>query len=124
MGRHSDSEDTLDDPTAPMNEEPSKSARKRDATAVQRLGERLIELGDADLAKLSLPEPLRDAVRAARLIRSRGALARQRQYIGRLMRDIDPAPLLELLEGSARAHAADAARFRRVEAWRERLIAE
>jgi len=68
---------------------PSKSARKRDALAAQRLGEELIGLPDAELDALALPELLVDAVREARGIRSRGAGARQRQYIGRLMRDVD-----------------------------------
>jgi len=68
---------------------PSKSARKREALAAQRLGEELIGLTDADLDALALPELLVDAIREARAIRSRGAGARQRQYIGRLMRAVD-----------------------------------
>jgi 5-(carboxyamino)imidazole ribonucleotide mutase len=83
---------------------PSKSARKRDAHAAQRLGEQLIELKDAELDALDLPEPLADAIREARGIRSRGAGARQRQYIGRLMRDIDVDALRAALD--ARRDAA------------------
>lgn len=74
-------------------ERPSKSARKRAAHAVQELGERLIGLREQELAALQLPEPLADAIREARRIRARGGLARQRQYIGKLMRDIDTAPI-------------------------------
>ena len=74
----------------------SKSARKRMALQAQRLGEALIDLKDADLDSLGRPERLLEAVRAARAIKSRGAAARQRQYIGRLMRDID----LETLRGA------------------------
>jgi ribosome-associated protein len=119
-----DREDALGDSAAHQDEDPSKSELKRAATAAQKLGEKLVGLGDAELAKLPLPERLMEAIRAARAIRQHGALARQRQYIGRLMRDIDPQPVLELLEGSARAQALEAERFRRVEDWRDRLIAE
>lgn len=85
---------------------PSKSARKRDALAAQRLGEELVELKDRELDRLELPERLADAIRDARDIRSRGAAARQRQYIGRLMRDVD----VEKLRGILDAHRDEARR--------------
>ncbi len=73
---------------------PSKSARKRAAHAAQALGEALIELKPHELSTLQLPEELHEAVLEARRIRnSRGGLARQRQYIGKLMREIDIAPI-------------------------------
>jgi ribosome-associated protein len=73
---------------------PSKSARKRAAHAAQALGEELIGLKLHELESLRLPEELHDAVREAQRIRStRGGLARQRQYIGKLMREIDVAPI-------------------------------
>lgn len=68
---------------------PSKSARKRTAHAAQQLGEALIGLRDRDLDALDLPERLLEAIREARVLKSRGAAARQRQYIGRLMRELD-----------------------------------
>jgi ribosome-associated protein len=80
------------------DERPSKSARKRAAHAAQALGERLIALKDADLVRLQLPEDLLEAVRAARRIRARGGLARQKQYIGKLMRDLDPVPIAAALD--------------------------
>jgi len=86
-------------PTTP-EDRPSKSARKRAALAAQKLGEELVRVRDAELAALDLPEALTEAIRAARRIHSRAAGARQRQYIGKLMREIDPAPI----------HAALAAR--------------
>jgi ribosome-associated protein len=71
------------------DERPSKSARKRAAHAAQALGERLISLRESDLAKLPLPDNLLDAIRVARRIKAHGGLARQKQYIGKLMRDLD-----------------------------------
>lgn len=73
---------------------PSKSARKRAAHAAQKLGEELINLKAAELQALRLPEDLDAAIREAQRIRNtRGGLARQRQYIGRLMREIDLGPI-------------------------------
>ena len=103
---------------------PSKSARKRAAHAAQELGEALVRLRDAELDALQLPEALREAIRAARRITSRAAAARQRQYIGKLMRGVDVEPIRAAL-AAHRAHAArEAELFKRISAWRERLIAE
>ncbi len=101
---------------------PSKSARKRTAQAAQQLGEELVELSDPELDALGLPEPLTDAIRAARGIRSRGALARQRQYIGRLMRDVDLEEIHRVLAARHARSALEAQRFRMIESWRTRLI--
>lgn len=87
------------DEVDPAEEErPSKSARKRAAHAAQALGERLISLKESDLLRLPLPEILLEAVRVARRIKARGGLARQKQYIGKLMRDLDTAQIEEALE--------------------------
>ncbi len=112
-----------DDPLAEP-EPPSKGSRKRAAHDAQRLGERLVTLSDAVVAALDLPEPLLDAIRAARSIRTHGGLARQRQLIGKLMRQIDLQPVIEALAATARGASQDIERFQRIEAWRDRLIAE
>jgi len=72
---------------------PSKSARKREAHALQKLGEELVKMRQADLDRLPLPENLREAIDEARRLTNRGALSRQRQYIGKLMREADVAPI-------------------------------
>ena len=72
-------------------ERPSRSARKRAAEHLQRLGVRLVGLREAQLRALALPEELLEALREARRLRGQSALARQHQYIGRLMRGLDPA---------------------------------
>ena len=87
----------MDDAEA-LDDRPSKSSRKRAAHAAQALGERLIALKEADLARLPLPENLLDAVREARRIKARGGLSRQKQYIGKLMRDLDTAAIEDALE--------------------------
>ena len=103
---------------------PSKSARKREASAAQDLGTRLIALKESDLSALGLPEKLFDAIMLAKRITARGGLARQRQYIGKLMRDLDPVPIEMALGAQSRTDAADAEKHKRIEAWRTRLLQE
>ncbi len=91
-----------------FEERPSRSARKRAAEYKQKLGVRLVALREAQLASLLLPEELREALREARRLRGQSALARQHQYIGRLMRELDPEPIEQALAlaagpGGARA---------------------
>jgi ribosome-associated protein len=74
-------------------ERPSRSARKRNAEALQKLGERLTELRESELLALELPEELLQAVQDARRLGHTPAQARARQYIGRLMRQIDTTPI-------------------------------
>ncbi len=103
---------------------PSKSARKRAAHAAQDLGEALLRLPDAELTALELPEALVDAIRVGRRIHGRAAAVRQRQYIGRLMRQVDPEPIRAALAARSARDARETERFRRIENWRERLIDE
>ena len=77
---------------------PSKSARKREYLALQKLGESLIPLQEPDLLSLDLDEDLLEAVLEAKCMRKHGALRRQKQYIGKLMNRLDPEPIREALE--------------------------
>jgi len=104
------------------DDRPSKSARKRAAHDAQHLGETLVRLRDAELDALNLPETLADAIRAARTITSRGGGARQRQYIGKLMREVDLEPIRSALNARSEESAREGERFKRIEQWRERLI--
>ena len=118
--------ETGSDPEAfdPATAPPSKGMRKRAALRAQDLGERLIALRESELEALQLPERLFDAIRLAQRITARGGLARQRQYIGKLMRDLDTAPIEAALDTDKGFDARESERFRRIEAWRGRLIAE
>jgi ribosome-associated protein len=89
-------------------ERPSRSARKRAAEYMQKLGVRLVGLREAQLADLVLPEELREALREARRLRGQSALARQYQYIGRLMRELDPEPIEQALDSEAGSGGARA----------------
>ena len=102
---------------------PSKSARKREQLELQQLGEQLIGLPADELSALPIDERLRDAVIAASKIRSHGALRRQKQLIGKLMRNCDPEPIRRALE----ARVGDERRAKRIfadaERWRDRIAA-
>jgi ribosome-associated protein len=113
--------DTETDPE-PLFDGPSKSVLKREAHRAQLLGEQLIALKDPELRALELPERLYEAIVAARSIGSRGGGARQRQYIGKLMRDIDLTRVREVLGMRAAKSAQEAQRFQRAENWRARLV--
>ena len=103
---------------------PSKSARKRAQLQLQQLGERLIDLTEDELRALPIGERLRDAVLAASTMRAHGALRRQKQLIGKLMRDCDPVPIQQALD----VRNDDDRRAKRVfadaERWRERIVTE
>ena len=100
----------------------SKTQMKKRMNDLQDLGMELTRLSDDTLKKIGLPEDLYQAVRDYKKITANGALKRQNQYIGRLMRETDPAPIrdfLARLKGENRAHNAF---LQRVEHMRERLI--
>ena len=105
-------------------ERPSKSQRKREMEALQEIGARLVELNAAQLAQIELPERLLEAILEAQRIRDFEGRRRQMQYIGKLMREVDPAPIrarLEQWHGAAREHTASQ---HLIERWRERLLAD
>jgi ribosome-associated protein len=106
------------------DEGPSKTRRKRDAQGMQTLGEALAELPAEALAGLGLPERLLQALEEYRRISSHEARRRQRQFIGKLMRDIDPEPLQAWLDARERPAREQARLFRLTERWRDRLVAD
>lgn len=102
----------------------SKSARKRDMTARQALGERLCELTPAQLEAIPITEPaLHEAIIQARRITARGGRRRHLQYIGKLMRSIDPAPLEAALAQLHQQRAAATEAQHETEALRDQLLA-
>jgi ribosome-associated protein len=103
-------------------ERPSKSQLKREMDALQALGARLIELNKERLARIDMPDELRDAVRDAQRFTRHEARRRQLQYIGRLMRNLDPAPIQAAIDELDGISAAANARQHALERLRERLL--
>ncbi len=102
----------------------SKSARKRDAASLQELGVKLAALPDQEIKALNLPDNLFVALRDLRRLPSHGAQVRQRQYIGKLMRSIDPEPVLAKLAERKQRHDLEIRHFQQIERWRDRLLSE
>ena len=105
-------------------ERPSKSQRKREMEALQRIGMQLVQLNADQLAQIGLPESLHEAVIEAQRISDFEGRRRQMQYIGKLMREVDPAPIRAKLEQWHGAAHAQSAQQRLIERWRERLLAD
>ena len=102
----------------------SRTRKKREVEALQELGAGLVDLPPAQLDAMALPGPLDAAVREAQRIRSREARRRQIQYIGKIMRSVDPAPIRAALDGWRAETGHFVAEHKRAEAWRERLLAD
>lgn len=102
----------------------SKTRRKQEMHELQALGAALVALSEWQLRDFPLQPDLREAVLAAKRIRSHEAKRRQLQYIGRLMRETDAEPIRARLAALEGGSAQATARHRRLEAWRERLVAD
>ena len=102
----------------------SKTQMKKRMNELQDLGMELTKLSNEALKKIPLPEALYEAVREYKKITSNSATKRQTQYIGRLMRNIDPTPIRDFLAQLKGENTAHNAFLQRVEQARERLIAD
>jgi ribosome-associated protein len=101
---------------------PSKSQRKRESTALQDLGAELVALSKERLAKIEMPERLRDALLEAQRITKHEARRRQMQYIGKIMRDVEAAPLRAAMDEINGISKAATIRQHQLERLRTRLM--
>lgn len=101
----------------------SKTRKKAQMHALQKLGTELVDLSKERLASMQLPETLAEAIREAQRITAHEGRRRQMQYIGRLMRDIDPAPIQERLDAWRGQSKTEVARQHGMERLRDKLIA-
>lgn len=113
---------TISPPVVNENLPPSKTKLKEEADAQQALGVRLCELSKEKLLKLDLPESVFAAVMESKKITANGAIRRHRQYLGRLMREIDTTPIEEQLAKWDGKNVEENAKFHQLERWRERMI--
>ncbi|MGC9323482.1 MAG: ribosome biogenesis factor YjgA [Desulfomonilia bacterium] len=101
----------------------SKTQKKKDMIELQKLGERLVTLSAQRLQGLDIPKDLKEAVRFAKTIRSHSARKRQMQFIGVLMRKVDPEPIRRTLQEIDSVSSRDALLFQHIEQLRDGLIA-
>jgi len=102
----------------------SKTKLKAEADAQQELGVKLSALSKDKLLKLDLPDTVLTAILDTKKITANGATRRHKQYLGRLMREIDNAPILEQLARWEGKNTAENAYFHGLERWRDRMIAD
>jgi ribosome-associated protein len=91
---------------ARRDDKPSRTARKRASEELQALGEQLAALPEAAIARLPLPESVKDALSAAKRLKSFGARRRHAQYIGKLMRRFDADALAAARAAVRAAHVS------------------
>ena len=104
----------------------SRTELKRESAELQKLGEDLLTLRADLMARLDLSDKLKDAVAEARRITNFEGRRRQMQFIGKLMRLVDPAVLEDVRAALTEQHSGSAREnllLHQAESWRERLLA-
>jgi ribosome-associated protein len=106
------------------SERPSKTQRKKEVQALQELGEQLVSLSREQLARIDLPDELRDAIEFAHRVTSHEGRRRHLGYIGKLMRRVDADEIRAALGRATGESRAAVALMHRTERWRDRLLAD
>ena len=100
----------------------SKTQRKHECDVMQELGEKMIALNKEDLSKINMDDELRRAIEEAQRMKSHGALKRQKQYIGKVIRNLDDDTLQPQLNRILHKHDIHNAEFKRMEKWRDIIL--
>lgn len=103
---------------------PSRSAVKRAAELAEKIGVELAKLSADKLAQMPISDDTKVAIVEYTKITARGGIRRQRNYIGRLMRDVDIEAVQSALDALQEGDREEARRFQQAERWRERLMLE
>ncbi|MBT8097305.1 MAG: DUF615 domain-containing protein [Woeseia sp.] len=107
-----------------MNSKPSKSAKKREAQAIDSLANRLLALTDEQLASIPVRDELRDVIMATRKMTSRSALRRQRLYLAKQLRNTDCTEIRDACDKMDRSKRGEQRLFHQAEKWRDRFLNE
>lgn len=100
----------------------SKTRIKQEMHALQKIGERLVELNPKQLAEFCLPKTLKDAIIEAKQLRKREARRRQIQFVGKLMREVDVGPIQKRLSTRDGVSLQHNTWIHLVERWRNCLL--
>jgi ribosome-associated protein len=103
---------------------PSKTELKRQMHALQALGEQLVELSLDQLARLDLPDELREAIEFAHRVKGHEARRRHMQYLGKLMRHADAEAIRAAMKRVTGESRAAVSLMHQAEAWRDRLLSD
>ncbi|WP_261816068.1 ribosome biogenesis factor YjgA [Vibrio gallicus] len=99
----------------------SKTEMKEDMEVLQKLGEELVGLKPSVLAKFPLPDQLAEAIKDAQRFKNE-AKRRQLQFIGKLMRQVEPELIQAALDKHRNKHAQASAELHKLESLRDELI--
>jgi len=110
--------------TQETEEKPSRSARKREALALQVLGIELVKLKADQLDQVPIQERLKKAILDYHRFRSREAKRRQIQFIGRLMRDEEIHPIQDSLKNFKQISGTAQYQLHQTEGWRDKLLSD
>lgn len=105
-----------------MDDDKSRTQKKNEARALQKLGEQLLTLTSEQLDDIDMPQELREAVNDALKTTSHGARRRQIRYIGAIMREIDPDPIRKAFANLKMGDRRKVLAFKQVEAWRDAIM--
>ena len=100
----------------------SKTQRKRIAAEQQDVGAALVKLPHEQLMRMGLPESLLEAILECKRLTTHEALRRQKQHIGKIMRNIDAAPIAAQLAAINAPSQKDTALFHLAEKWRQDML--
>lgn len=108
-------------------ERPSKSQLKRDMTALQKLGQALIDQPRDRVKRVPMPEDVRDAILECQLIKDHEGRRRQLQYVGKKMRSLEPeevAAIERTIDSWKGASKAETAAMHSLEKKRDKLLTD
>lgn len=103
---------------------PSKTQLKREAQALLDIGKKLLELKDAELARIPMTDELRKEVMQGRGIKAFAARKRHLKFLGRLLREQDSEAVVAAVTEIEAARNGETVQFHRMEKWRDRLMEE
>ena len=105
----------------------SRTDLKRESTELQKLGEDLLTLRAELLKRLGLPDKLLEAIAEYKRITNFEGRRRLMQFIGKRMRQLEPATLNAIRTALVEQHtpsALETLSLHQAEQWRDRLIAD
>jgi ribosome-associated protein len=103
----------------------SRTDLKRESTELQKLGEALLTLRSDLMERLELSDKFKEAIADAKRITNFEGKRRQMQFIGKLMRLLEPQVVETVraaLDEQANGSNADKLLLHQAETWRDRLV--
>lgn len=111
----------------PEYDRPSKSQLKREMTALQKLGQELVEQARERVKRVPMPEDVREAILICQQIKDHEGRRRQMQYVGKKMRTLDEAEIAliqKTIDSWKGASKSETAAMHALERRRDKLLTD